>query len=119
MFTPMAAAYRFAGGPAPGADQLNLIACASAAKGALGVQVHVDKADGAGQYTMGNVDFTDMNGGTWGTPMDPFAADFSVIQMVGGYVDGDFKANVTHGGNAAHSLQGKFHLCHVNDILAP
>jgi hypothetical protein len=41
------------------------------------------------------------------------------IGPVGSYIDGAFDVVVSHGGNAAHSLAGSFHVCRVPDELVP
>jgi hypothetical protein len=74
---------------------------------------------GPGTFTTGSARWTDSMGATWGVAGDPFQMIVTSIGPVGGYIDGTFDVVVSHGGNAAHSVAGSFHVCRVPDELAP
>jgi hypothetical protein len=111
--------YEFSGGPAPGVQALTLIGCVSAAAKSEGIFLSLSDALGPGTFTKGSVTWTDPGGITWGVEGDPLSAEVTALGQVGGVIEGHFTAMVTHGGNAAHNVEGTFHVCRVNDLLAP
>lgn len=118
-YSPLPAAYRMAGGPAPGTDALHLVACATSNMNSEGFVLVLDEAIQPGTYTKGSISYVDMNGSAWGVPPDTFTANITTYGMVDEYVVGDFHGVVSHGGNAAHNVDAKFQLCHVEDELVP
>ena len=111
--------YIFSGDPAPGVQRFNIAGCASASPNAEGIYLSLDNASTPGTYSGGSTSFTDAGGIMWGVVGDPLEVTLTTFQQVGGAVDGSFKATVTHGGNAAHFVSGSFHVCRVQDELAP
>lgn len=111
--------YEFSGGPAPGVQALTLLGCVSAAPKSEGIFLSLSDATSPGTFTKGSVTWTDPGGIPWGVEGDPLSAVVTVLGPVGGVIEGHFTAMVTHGGNAAHNVEGTFHVCRVNDLLAP
>lgn len=111
--------YVFSGGPAPGVQALTLLGCVSAAPKSEGIVLSLSDAVAPGTFTKGSVTWTDPGGIPWGVEGDPLSAVVTALGPVGGAIDGHFTAMVTHGGNAAHNVEGTFHVCRVNDLLAP
>jgi hypothetical protein len=117
--TTGALGYLFSGGPFPGVQTLDIEGCVSANANSEGLLIALDKAMAPGKYTKGSVTYTDKNGVAWGVANDPLSVTVTRFDAVGGVIEGSFNATVTHGGNAAHSLGGTFHVCRVSDELAP
>jgi hypothetical protein len=111
--------YIQAGGPAPGTENLNIDGCATSAANATGIHLNAPNASGPGAYTMGNTQYVDSMGISWGVPGDGFKMTVTQMDTVGGYIDGNFTVFVSKGGNAAHSIDGTFHVCRVKDQLVP
>ncbi|MFO0758963.1 MAG: hypothetical protein U0359_20895 [Byssovorax sp.] len=111
--------YIFMGGPAPGIERLEIIGCKSDAANSEGVHLSAKDVMGTGTFTVGTTYYTAPDGSMWGVDGDPFEVKITSCGMVGDAIDGTFTAMVTHGGNAAHSLEGSFHVCRVEDELAP
>jgi hypothetical protein len=111
--------YAFAGGPVGAPHGIQIVGCKSAAAQSEGIQFRVLDAQGPGTYTMGSTQYTDTTGVTWGFDTDPFKVTLTKVESTGGVIEGTFSEFVTHGGSAAHSIAGSFHVCHVMDLLAP
>jgi hypothetical protein len=113
--------YFFSGGPAPGTQALDIDGCENGGDLAAspGIGLSATNATSAGTFTTGSAHWTDALGATWGVPGDAFKMTVTSIGPVGGYIDGTFDVVVSHGGNAAHSVAGSFHVCRVPDELAP
>jgi hypothetical protein len=107
--------------PVPPTQELRIQGCAMAAANSEGLHIALTSASGPGTYTAGLVRYTDTVGSPWGWPNDPFSVKITTYDMTGGIIEGTFTATVSHimNGNAAHTLQGSFHVCHVQDELAP
>ena len=118
--TTSAVGYLFSGGPAPGVQRLEIAGCASssAVSTTPGISLSASDASSVGTYTVGTTSYTDA-AGTWGFANDPFHLVVTRLDAAGGVIEGSFTAMVTHGGNAARSLTGSFHVCRVPDELAP
>jgi hypothetical protein len=114
-----AVGYIFSGGPAPGTQGLVVLGCVGPETGSEGIQLAPEDAIGPGDYTAGSTTYTDPGGMTWGVAGDPFAMTVTNLQPVGGSIQGNFQVMVTHGGNAAHNLEGTFDVCHVTDMQVP
>jgi len=114
-------AYVFAGGPPPGINALTIAACAGAGMVSEGVRMAINDVSSPGTYSNGVFQYWDPSGSVWSFQPFPFKVNIGNFGPVGSFVDGGFSATVTHvmNGNAAHTLQGKFHICHVPDELVP
>jgi hypothetical protein len=112
--------YVFTAGQPP-ASELRIEGCAMAAANSEGLHFHLAAASGPGTYTTGLVQYTDTGGSRWGWPGDPLSVKVTTYGMTGQSIDGTFTATVSHimNGNAAHFLQGSFHVCHIEDELTP
>ncbi len=117
--TMTAAAWDFAGGPPPGTQGFVIDGCATAAMGSTGLQLAIKDAMSPGTYTTGMTQYTDASGKTWGVAGDAFKVTLTNIGPPGGAVDGMFSVTASQGGNAAHLVDGTFHVCRVNDELTP
>ncbi len=117
--TDTALGYVFAGGAVGSPHGIRIVGCTTAEPSAQGVIMEALDAGGAGTFTSGNTYYTDENGDAWGVPNDPFEMTLTKVEPTGGVIEGTFSVIATHGGNAAHSLSGSFHVCHVADLLAP
>lgn len=79
----------------------------------------VDKATAPGTFTVGSVNWTDQNGMQWSSAQFSPKVTITKLDPVGGAIEGTVSVMVTQGGNAAHTLDGAFHVCRVSDELAP
>lgn len=111
--------YVFSGGPSPGIENLVLVGCVSAAPMSEGIVLSASNAMSPGTYTKGAPQYTDPGGVTWGVNGDSFKLTVDTFGAVGEPIAGGFFMVVTHGGNAAHTVKGNFHVCRVPDALAP
>jgi hypothetical protein len=116
--TKTAVGYRAGGGPPPGSYGTVLRGCTASAPMAQELDIAVMNASGPGQYTAGSVGYTDEMGKTWNSTVS-MTVTISSFGPVGGSIDGTLAIIVSQGGNAAHSLDGTFHVCRVPDFLAP
>jgi hypothetical protein len=119
--TTSAVGYFFSGGPAPGIQALDVEGCENSGDAVVspGIRLSAPNAMTPGTYTMGSATYTDSMGVSWGAPGDAFKMTVTAIGPVAGHIDGSFSGFVSHGGNAVHSLDGSFHVCRVQDELAP
>jgi hypothetical protein len=111
--------YAFSGGAVGSPSGVRIIGCQSVQPNAFGVIFQALMANGVGMYTKGSTTFIDQAGNSWGVDGDPFQMTITKYEPSGGVIEGTFNATATHGGNAAHSLTGSFHVCHVQDLMAP
>src|SRR6185503_6039955 len=114
-----AVGYSFSGGPFPGVQALEVAGCAGPGPKSQGIHLSASDAMNPGTYTKGTTFYTDTNGIDWGAANDPFKVTFTTIEAVGGVIEGTFSVIATHGGSAAHTVTGSFHVCRVQDELAP
>jgi hypothetical protein len=121
MSSMSAVGYFFSGGPPPGTHALDVDGCENDGDlvASPGISLSATNATSAGTFAAGLAHWTDALGATWGVPGDPFKMTVTSIGPIGGYIDGTFDVVVSHGGSAAHSLAGSFHVCRVPDELAP
>jgi hypothetical protein len=117
--TTTALGYEFSGGPAPGVQRLNLVGCVGPGANSEGIDISMDKATTPGTFTVGTVSWTDQNGATWVSGNFAPKVTITKLDPVGGVIEGSVGGMVSQGGNAAHTLNGTFHVCRVNDELAP
>lgn len=117
--TPSAQGFQFGGGPVGAPSGLVIEGCVGPYAGSRGLVFQLLDAWSPGTYTKGTVRYTDENGGTWGVGGDPFDVEVQALGPTGGTISGTFKAMVTHGGDAAHAVDGSFAVCHTADFLAP
>ena len=114
-----AVGYIFSGGPYPGTQGLVVLGCAGPEAASEGILLSPADAIAPGHYTAGTTSYTDPGGITWGVSGDPFDMTVTALGPVGGSIQGTFSVMVTHGGNAAHDIEGTFDVCHVTDLNAP
>lgn len=117
--TASALGFQFGGGPVGAPSGLVIEGCVSPQPGSRGVVFQLLDAWSPGTYAKGTVTYTDELGTSWGVGGDPFQVEVQTLDPVGGIISGEFKAMVTHGGDAAHTLGGSFAVCHTSDFLAP
>jgi hypothetical protein len=114
-----AVGYIFMGGPAPGAQGLVILGCASPQSGSPRLSLAPTDAVTPGTYTAGTTSYTDSQGITWGVSVDPFELTVTSLGDVGESIVGFYSVMVTHGGNAARDLAGSFDVCRIPDMIAP
>ena len=107
------------GGVSLGGPRLEIFGCASAAPGSEGVELLAYDVTAPGKFTVGLTRYTDAGGLSWGMMSDPFVLHVTKLGAVGDSIEGTVTATVTHGGNAAHTIAGSFHVCRAPDELVP
>jgi hypothetical protein len=102
-------------------QELRIEGCAMAAPNSEGLHIALTSASAPGMYGTGLLRYTDKVGSPWGWPGDPWSVTITMYGMTGQSIDGSFTGSVSHimGGNAAHLLEGSFHVCHIEDELTP
>jgi hypothetical protein len=117
--TMTAVGYHFAGGAAPGADEIDINGCAGTAAGSAGVTLQTPKVAAPGTFTDGAITYTDGNGVVWSTMADAYQIVITKLDAPGGVIEGTFTGTVSGVGTAKKSLTGAFHVCRVADENAP
>jgi hypothetical protein len=117
--TMTAVGYHFAGGAAPGADEIDMNGCAGTGNNAAGLQFQTPKVTAPGTFLDGAVSYTDAAGVTLSTAGDAYKMVITRLDPPGGVIEGTFDATVTGPTDAKRTLTGTFHVCRVANEDAP
>ena len=117
--TMTAVGYHFAGGAAPGADEVEILGCATTMAGSPGLHLSTPKVSATGTFTDGSADYTAANGVTLTTGLDPYSVVITRFDGPGGVIEGTFSGSVTGPTDAKKTLTATFHVCRVADELVP
>ena len=117
--TMTAVGYHFAGGVAPGADEIDIHGCATAANSSPGLLLRTPKVTAPGTFLDGEADYVDSVGTPLATAGDPYKIVITRLDPPGGVIEGTFDLKVTGPTDAKKTLTGSFHVCRVADENVP
>ncbi len=114
-----AVGYHFAGGPFPGADQIEIVGCAGTGTNAAGLHLSTPMVTAPGTFLDGSATYTDAKGASFSTGLDPYQVVITKLDPPGGVIEGTFTGSVTGPTDAKKSLTATFHVCRVGDENTP
>jgi hypothetical protein len=117
--TMTAVGYHFAGGAAPGADEIDIDGCATTGANAPGLHLRTPKVSAPGTFLDGAADYTDAAGVPFSTAGDPYKIVITKLDPPGGVIEGTFELTVTGPTDGKKTLTGAFHVCRVGDENVP
>jgi hypothetical protein len=117
--TMTAVGFHFAGGAAPGADEIDINGCATAGNNAAGLHLRTPKVSAPGTFLDGAADYTDAAGAPFSSAADPYKIVITKLDAPGGVIEGTFDLTVTGPTDAKKALKGSFHVCRVADQDVP
>ncbi|MEP7119676.1 MAG: hypothetical protein ABJE95_02155 [Byssovorax sp.] len=117
--TMTAVGYHFAGGAAPGADEIDIHGCATTGAGSAGLLLRTPKVTAPGTFLDGDASYTDAAGVQLSSSADPYKIVITKLDPPGGVIEGTFDVTVTSPTDAKKTLVGSFHVCRVADENVP
>ena len=117
--TMTAVGYHFAGGEAPGVDEIDIHGCATAGNSSPGLLLRTPKVTAPGTFLDGEADYVDAAGSPLSTAGDPYKIVITKLDPPGGVIEGTFDLEVTGPTDAKKTLTGSFHVCRVADENVP
>jgi hypothetical protein len=117
--TMTAVGFHFAGGAAPGADEIDINGCATAAAGSAGLHLRTPKVSAPGTFLDGDADYVDAAGVPLSSAADPYKIVITKLDQPGGVIEGTFDLTVTGPTDGKKALTGTFHVCRVANEDAP
>jgi hypothetical protein len=117
--TMTAVGYHFAGGAAPGADEIDIHGCATSGNNSPGLLLRTPKVTAPGTFLDGEADYVDAAGVPLSTAGDPYKIVITRLDPPGGVIEGTFDATVTGPTDGKKTVTGTFHVCRVGDQDVP